>query len=994
MPEMPPVDPMPFEEGAGADGRSAGEAFALLVTDIVDSTQLTERLGNAEAARLWAAHDRLARDLLPTYRGLEIDKTDGLLLLFRVAADAADYAAAYHRALGDLPVALRARAGLHVGRVVLRDNLAADIARGAKPVEVEGVAKATAARIMSVARAGQTLVSPTAKEGIGTIGRRFHSHGHWRLKGLAEPIELFEAHDTAAPSTPPADQAKAYRVVRNGDLWLPVREIAHALPAERDVFIGRREAIEALARRFDDGARLVSLTGIGGTGKTRLATRFAWTWLGEFPGGAWFCDLAQARSIEGIVSAVAQALDVPLGKDDPVVQLGHAIAGRGRCLVVLDNFEQVARHAEATLGHWLGRARDARFLVTSRGVLGLGGESVLPLAPLAPRDASALFVQRAQSAKRDFEPHGADAAAIEPLVALLDGLPLAIELAAARVRVMPPRTLLARMSERFKLLATTGGRAERQATLRATFDWSWDLLAQTEMAALAQLSVFEGGFTLEAVEAVIDLSVVDDPPWPLDVLQSLVEKSLVRQIRDDRFDLLVSVQDYAAEHLRTPDRYEGSGPRALRVAESRHAAWFAGLTEQQAASGRGVELENLVRACRRSVAGGDAIAATRTLEGAWAALQLRGPFKAAVDLAREVGSMSALADALRVRVERVEGRALEAWGHVAEARARYGTALSLARACGDRASEGRLLSSLGGLDANEALMEAAQEHLEAALRIAEESGDRLLECEVLNGLGTMHHYLGQIEQARIDYLAGLAIARDLGDRHWEAGILGNLGNLDANQGRLAAASEHFEASLEVSRDIGNRKWEGNALCNLGLLHQLQGNLDAARSAQQRALLVAREMGHARLEAIVLCNLGIVDDATGALDEARGHYEAALVVARDLGDRRSEGQFLGYLGTLHARQGRFHDAQAALDAGAALLRQASDRFNLGVLLCGRAELEWRSGERQNAFATLSDVEAIEAAVGAGGGSELSSAVDRVRALFAARVDPPIRTITDC
>ena len=994
MPETRSLDPVSFEEGAGADGRSAGEPFALLVTDVVDSTQLTERLGNAEAARLWTAHDRLARDLLPTFRGLEIDKTDGLLLLFREAADAADYAAAYHRALGDLPIPLRARVGLHVGRVVLRDNLAADVARGAKPVEVEGVAKATAARIMSVARAGQTLVSPTAKDGIGVAGRRFHSHGHWRLKGLAEPIELFEAHGTAAPSAPPADQAKAYRVVRDGDLWLPVREIPHALPAERDVFIGRREALEELAHRFDAGARLVSLTGIGGTGKTRLATRFAWTWLGEFPGGAWFCDLAQARSIEGIASAVAQALDVPLGKDDPVVQLGHAIAGRARCLILLDNFEQVARHAEPTLGHWLGRARDARFLVTSRGVLGLGGESVLPLAQLAPQEATALFVQRAQSAKRDFEPHGADEAAIEPLVALLDGLPLAIELAAARVRVMPPRTLLARMSERFKLLSTTGGRADRQATLRATFDWSWDLLAQTEKAALAQLSVFEGGFTLEAVEAVIDLSVVDDPPWPLDVLQSLVEKSLVRQVRDDRFDLLASVQEYAAEHLRTPGRFEGSGPRAQRVAEARHASWFAGLTEQQATAGRCVELENLVRACRRAAASGDAIAATRTLEGAWAALQLRGPFKAAVDLAREVGSVSKLPDPLRARVERVEGCALEAWGRVTEARTRYESALGLARAVGDRTCEGRLLSNLGSLDANEGLMDAAQAHLDAALGIAREAGDHLLECEVRNGLGTLNHYLGQIEPARADYLAALAIARDMRDRHWEGGILGNLGNLDASQGRLVPARGHFEAGLEVSRDLGNRKWEGNALCNLGLLHQLQGNLGEARSTLQRALLVAREMGHARLEAIVLCNLGIVDDATGSPDDALGHFEAALVVARELGDRRSEGQFLGYIGSLHARQGRFNDAHAALEAGAALLRQASDRFNLGVLLCGRAELEWRSGQRQNAFETLSEVEGLEAAVGAEGGSELSNALSRVRAVFAGRADPPAQRLTDC
>ncbi|MEO6745258.1 MAG: tetratricopeptide repeat protein, partial [Caldimonas sp.] len=790
------------------------------------------------------------------------------------------------------------------------------------------------------------------------------------------------------------DGAKVYRVMRQGDLWQPVREVRHSVPAERDSFVGRQQPLQWLAKKFEDGARLVSVLGMGGTGKTRLVTRFAWTWLGDYPGGVWFCDLSQARTLDGIHFAVAQGLDVPLGKTDPVVQLAHAIAGRGRCLVILDNFEQVASFAEATLGRWLDRAPLAQFLVTTREVLGIVGEETFALDPLPADDAAALFLRRAEAARQGYAPSTDDVSAVRQLVRVLDGLPLAIELAAARVRVMPPRTLLARMSERFKLLATTGGRAERQATLRATFDWSWDLLVQTEKAALAQLSVFEGGFTLEAVEAVIDLSVVDDPPWPLDVLQSLVEKSLVRQVRDDRFDLLVSVQDYAAEHLRTPDRYEGSGPRALRVAESRHATWFAGLTEQQATAGRGVELENLVRACRRSVSGGDAIAATRTLEGAWAALQLRGPFKAAVDLAREVGSMSSLADTLRARVESVEGRALEACGHVAEARARYSTALRLARAAGDRTSEGRLLSSLGGLDANEALMDAAEEHLEAAFRIAREARDRLLECEVLNGLGTMRDHLGQIDQARTHYLAGLAIARDLGDRHWEAGILGNLGNLDVSQGRLGPAREHYEAGLEVSRDLGNRKWEGNALCNLGLLHQLQGNLDEARSALQQALLVAREMGHARLEAIVLCNLGIVDDASGAFDDARGHYEAALLVARDLGDRRMEGQFLGYLGTLQARQSRFDEARAALDTGAALLRQASDRLNLGVLLCGRAELEWRSGQRQNAFATLSEVETIEAAVGAVGGSELSNALDRVRALFAGRTEPTARAVTDC
>jgi hypothetical protein len=187
--------------------------------------------------------------------------------------------------------------------------------------------------------------------------------------------------------------------------------------------------------------------------------------------------VASAHSLDGIVNAVAQGLDVPLGQDDPVVQLGHAISGRGRCLVILDNFEQVACHAEPTLGHWLDRAVEAQFVVTTREVLGLPGEEVFALPPLPPADALTLFMERAEAASPDLQPTAEDNAAIAPLVALLDGLPLAIELAAARVRVMPPRTLLRRMNERFKVLASKGGRHDRQATLRAAFDWSWDLLS-------------------------------------------------------------------------------------------------------------------------------------------------------------------------------------------------------------------------------------------------------------------------------------------------------------------------------------------------------------------------------------------------------------------------------------------------------------------------------------------------------------------------------------
>jgi hypothetical protein len=208
---------------------------------------------------------------------------------------------------------------------------------------------------------------------------------------------------------------------------------------------------------------------------------------------------------------------------------------------------------------------------------------------------------------------------IAELAKLLDGLPLAIELAAARVRVMSPQSLVERMSERFKLLASTGRRQDRQATLRATFDWSWDLLAPSDKSALAQLSVFDSGFTLESAEAVVDLQGCDDAPWVADAVHSLVDKSLVRQLPNERFDLLASVQEYGWTHLRGEGRFPGSGPGAQASAEERHYAHFGGFDAERAIANRCADLDNLAAACLRAAARGASVHAAGALRGAWAA---------------------------------------------------------------------------------------------------------------------------------------------------------------------------------------------------------------------------------------------------------------------------------------------------------------------------------------------------------------------------------------
>jgi predicted ATPase/class 3 adenylate cyclase len=657
----------------------------LVFTDVVDSTAIVERLGDGRAAELWAQHDRCARELLARYRGREIDRADGFFALFAQPADAARYALAYHDELARLQ--LRARCGVHVGSVILRENRPEDVARGAKPVEVEGLAKPLAARVMSLATGGQILLTDAAQRALGVAlpeGTELTSHGHYRLKGIEAPIEVFELGvGERVPLDPPADVDKAYRVVRQGDLWIPLRDVRHNLPAERDSFVDRVNEMRALIDRLDAGSRLVTVVGVGGIGKTRFASRGGWRQLGDWPGGVYFSDLSEARTLEGVLSAVAGALGTPLSARDPVQQIGHAIAGRGRCLVILDNFEQVVALAADTLGRWLDRAADAAFVVTSRERLHLRGEEVFALEPLPPdRDAIDLFVDRARAQNPTFVLDDDNRATIGRIAALVDGLPLAIELAAARSRMLAPPQLLERLHSRFQLLGGARGAAARQATLKATIDWSWQLLTPWEQTAFAQCSVFEGPFTLEAAEAVIDASPWPDAPPALEIVQALVDKSLLKSVpastharADDELALgmYLSVREFAAERL------DAAGQSARSGAEQRHGQYYAAFGSDEAlhaldcagATGRRLvparDMDNLIVACRRAMQRDDADSAVPLYRAIGEVVHRQGPFSLAEALGPQLLGLPSLPPRRRALVEHIRAFSLLRGGRQPEA---------------------------------------------------------------------------------------------------------------------------------------------------------------------------------------------------------------------------------------------------------------------------------------------------------------------------------------
>jgi len=762
-------------------------------------------------------------------------------------------------------------------------------------------------------------------------------------------------------------------------------------PGERDAFVGRKAELDELGRRVgkSGAARLVTLLGAAGMGKTRLAVRYGWQSLGEWPGGMWFCELSEARSLDGIVSAVGRALGVPLGRGDPVVQLGHAIAGRGRCLVVLDNFEQVVGEAGATVGRWVERATEARFVVTSRERLGVGGEEVQAVEPLSIESGVELFVERAGRQRPGFALEGGEREAVREVVRMAEGMPLAIELGAARMRVMTVGELAARMRAQLEVLG--GGRTGRHGSLRAAIEGSWELLAPWERSAWAQCAVFEGGFTLEAAEEVLDLRAWPEAPWVVDVMQTLVDKSLVRMWVPEgtlgerptaRFGMYAVLQEYAWEKLRE------MGTEVARSAEGRHGRWYAryGTEEMLAAldahggverrHALGQELENLIVACRRAAGRGDGETAVRTYDAAWSVIALRGPLSAGIALGELVSGLP-LAGAEQARALSVLGWAEWLSGRMKEALAHYCTALAVARSVGNRRFEAVALGRMGSLHRQQGRMEEARAHLDAVLAIAREVGDRRLEGAVLGELASLHRLQGRMEEARVHYEAALATAREVGDRRVECIVLGNLGGLHREQARPEEARAHFEGALVIAREVGDRRVEGMVLGNLGGLHLDQAREEEARAHFEAALAIHREVGNLYSQAIVLGYLGNLHLDRGELVEAHAHYEAALAIHREVGNRFYEGMELAHLGKLHLQQGRPEEARAAMHEGEALLREVGNPTELAKLLCLLAELGLATGDIPAAEASFREAESLAARAGAGPESELGQAIAEVR-----------------
>jgi len=800
-----------------------------LFTDIEGSTRLLHELGDAYAEAL-AEHRRLLREAFTRHGGVEVDtQGDAFFVAFARAKDAVAAAAEAQRAMAAGPI--RVRMGIHTGEPIVSEEgyIGVDVHRGA--------------RIADAGHGGQVLISQTTGDLLDSAVE-LHDLGAHRLKDLTEAQRLYQLGDGEFPPPRTLHQTN--------------------LPVQPTPLIGREQELEEVLELLSR-TRLLTLTGAGGSGKTRLALQAAAELVEDYPQGVWWVALAALRDPELVEPMIAQVVSAKDG-------LAEHLRSQ-RTLLLLDNFERVLP-AAPRIAAMLAEAPEVRVLATSRERLGVGAEQEYPVPTMTPADAVALFSARARQLRPRFEPD----ATVAEICHRLDGLPLALELAAARVKVLRPEQILARLEHRLELL-TTGARdaPERQRTLRAAIEWSYDLLDGGEKKLFARLAVFAGSFDLEAAEEVAEADI--------DTLASLVDKSLLRQTQEGRFFMLETIREYALERLDETDDggvlRERHAGHMLALAESFEEGLLAGAELRPWLDRLSAEHDNVRAALAWAQAVVDPELELRLaipLRPFW---QLRGHVaegRTRLEAALERGQ--AASPQLRAKAQWTTGVLAYRQLDLAAARRLWEESLTLYEALGDRTGLGRSLGELGLLAIEEGDDESAAALYERAAAIFRDDGDDRRLAVVVTNLGGLALTRGDYGEAERQLEASLELVRKVGDDEGMAESLRMLGSVAIGKGAYARARDLFTQSLGLSAEIGFPESVAYCLSGLGLVAVSDG--DSARAA---TLLGAAE---AILEEIGARMLAV----------EHGMHEAAVEAARrDLGEHtlaaaRTAGRALG------------------------------------------------------------------------------------------------------
>lgn len=865
--------------------------ITFLFTDIEGSTRLWEEQPEAMRSAL-ARHDRLLAETITGHHG-RVFKTigDAFCAAFAEPRDALGAAVAGQSALRELDDGppLRVRMALHCGEADERDN------------DYFGPTVNRVARLLATAHGGQVVISGEVAARLGRLdgGLALRDLGSHRLRDLSRPIQV---HQLVAPEL--------------ADEFPPLRSLSslpNNLPPQLSSFIGRERELAAVLERLAEH-RLVTLTGIGGAGKSRLALQAAATRLNHEPDGAWLVELAPVRDPALVPHAVATALGLAERPGMSAAELVREHLLSKRLLLLLDNCEHLLDHTAALADELLQSSAGVRILATSREALGIAGEASYQVPSLElPTDAMAsaallgiesvqLFVERARAARAGFALSSENAAPVVQICRRLDGIPLAVELAAARVRAMSPAQIADRLDDRFRLL-TGGSRTAlpRQQTLQGLIDWSYDLLHDDERLLLARLSVFVGGFTLEAAESICGTAPLE--PWQvLDLLTSLVDKSLL--VFDDepasRYRLLETVRQYAREKL-------GAGEAAV-AARSRHgeyyADWLRSLEPSFSGSGQ-VEVMQQITAEHDNL---------RSALEWWTA----GP---TADQAAE----------LAVRL---------AWfwfvrGHWSEGVERLGRVLNVP----DLSAAGRVLvlRRLGQIETLRGRGGEATAAAEEALALDRRHGTPASLASTINLLANVCFHWRQFDRALELYREGLALKTELDDAEGRAVALTGLANIALELEQYDDAERYQREVLTIFRVLDHSLGQAAAMANLANSIAYLGRLDEARALVEQAQEINRRIGNPKGAAVNSATIGLLELSLGRYDSATKHLLAALAAHRELGDRLTELSLLSDLGRTALEAGHPDEAGAWFAELAPRLQSETQPYLEMVLLSAVASL---------------------------------------------------------
>jgi predicted ATPase len=720
-----------------------------------------------------------------------------------------------------------------------------------------------AARLVGVGEAARLLgVS------IPTL-RRWDRAGKLRARRM--PVSGYRAYD----------RSDIARLVDAASPDPPPPRPAPAVPAVDD-FVGRTREVEEALRLVAGGQRLVTLLGPGGIGKTQLACRVAVAAAERLARDAIFCDASEARDAEALVATIADAIGVELPRAGTTVtrtkHLARALACRPGLLLVADNLEQVAVPAAKLVALGLASAPGLQILATSRQRLRVNGERAIEVDPLAEPEATELIARRAPRGSVDPR---RDARVLGDIARRLDGIPLALELAAARLGVLSPKELMGRLDERFSVLARGRGRPKRHETLRATIDWSWELLAPAERRALAQASVFRGGFSLRAAEAVVDAGAQSE--GVLEIVDALVDRSLLRAAAapdgSRRFSMYEAIREYAAERL-------DSGTRASALERhARHFASIAGPAAARATHAPGSVASDLARDRGNLLLAHETSLRSEPREALAIAVVMEHAFTSRVpvlDLVAKLDATLAAAEVDRAagsenliaRAELVRARLLMERGLLADSARDMDRALRRARTLGDEELEEYALGLRAIAEIEGGRRDAAFETASAAAAMASRHAGDPSRRYTFAHLGSVLHELGEMPRAEESYRRALGLAHRAGDDVFVARILARLGRVWGDTGRVDEAEESFARALAVLEPAGDR-YEGWTRGHRAMVARRAGRLDTARAEYQRALpqFAARgaltvEVMHRGLYASVLADLGYAVDAVRELEIAK------------------------------------------------------------------------------------------------------------------------------